>query len=358
MKLILLLLILGVLLTSCVTGESIDAEDSRITIGVLLTQTGWGAYWGEHATNGAKFAEKDILAAGGSVKVIIEDSASDQTTAVSATQKMLAFDDIDGLYVEFAAPSSGASPIMKDAEKVLLYSAFDPEMLLENPYAFKTYFDAYEECKRMSEHALSKNLTNQVVMLPTLSFAEPCRQGALSTGANIQYEPFAYDATDFRSALLKVKDADVLIGFMYESHAINLLSQKTELGISTPLYCGGKFDCFNENVLDQVPLEALAGAVTFDTQIEESFIVKYLEQYPGATELQIQGGAWAYDGVMYLYEGFSSCDKNYTACVIESIISSDYESQVVDDGFSRKRKQQIESVLFEFDGNTFIAVQS
>lgn len=362
MRTLIIATMLALLLSACAAPVGPQAQKETTTIGAILTLTGWGAYWGESAAIGIEFAEQDINEKfERTLKVIIEDSQTSNNGAIAAANKLLNVDRTDAIYVEFSGPSAAISDMVEHSNKVMLFNALPPQILEENPYALKTYFDARSECKRLAQAAHERGLTRQAILLLDLPFAEPCESGILEAKEELDFEivhsgRIDYDEVDFRSSLVRIEDAgaDVIIGIFYEDHAINLLKQKFELDLDLPLYCGGKNDCLTTKVLESVPEASLEGATTFNFEISEEFVERYLGEYPGATEVELQAAALAYDGISRLYFALESCEN--PSCVIAQIQEIDYDGQVNGKGFNAKRVLEMESRLETFGNGTFVPV--
>lgn len=348
------------LLTGC-NQDKIQNEDP-VKIGAILTLTGWGSYLGEGASRGTELAEKDINEINDrKLQILVEDSKTNNQDAVTAVNKLLSIDAVDAIYVEFSGPSSSVSDIVQSSNKIMLFSAFPSIILKQNPISLKTYFDDFEECKRLAEEASKKSFNKFAVLLINLPFAEACEEAikevSEQTDSEIIYsERFNIEETNFQTYLTKIKNSkvDVILAIVYEDHAINILQQKVELGVNIPFYCGGKNDCLTSQVLESVPHEALENSITFNFDIDERFKKRYKELYGDTTEVELQAAALAYDGIAYLYYAIKDCGNSDPECAIERIQSTDYKSIVKSSGFSSKRRLELDSRIEVFENGEFV----
>ena len=82
-----------------------NANSQNIKIGAVLPLTGWGAYWAEGELKGIDLARHDIATQGGRANIIIEDGNTDAGKSVTAAQKLISIDGVQGMFVEFTGPS-------------------------------------------------------------------------------------------------------------------------------------------------------------------------------------------------------------------------------------------------------------
>ncbi len=357
-----LMMILLLLVTACQPTPSGQVVlNDPVKIGSIISLTGWGSYWGKGAVRGIALAEQDInTKEQQKVDVIVEDSRTTNNGAVAAVNKLLDVDGVDAIYVEFTGPSTSIAPIVENHDEVMLYNAFPSSLIDEQRNVLKTYFTDYDGCARLAGHALSQGYKRIGFLSLNLAFAGPCRQAIYDTikgtSSRVVFDQVVdLEETDFRTDLLKMRQAkpDVIIAILYEDHAINFLEQEAELDMHIPLYCGGKNDCFTDKVLQTVPSEQLVGAVTFDLSIDEGFVLRYKQLYPGAEEVEVQAAALSYDSIRILYELEKSCTTS--ECALNLADHSSFPTVVDNDGF-HNRVLALNTVIKEFNGKRFVKV--
>ncbi|MFA6432551.1 MAG: ABC transporter substrate-binding protein [Candidatus Paceibacterota bacterium] len=301
---------------------STSNKTSKITIGAIIPQTGFGAYWGASVLKGLTMAKDDLIALYGeeNVKIVIEDSQSSPTGAVSAANKLLNFDRVNAIYTEFSGPSNAVSPVVRAAGKVLVYSAFNEKILEDNPHSVKTFVSHEVACEDFARKYLDPS--KKVIILSMISDAGPyCLKGLeeVVPAENIK-DIEGFTGTDFRTLLLQNKafDADYIIPLMYEDSAYALFKQKGELGITTKIFCY-KEDCMTEKNLENIPAEYVRGSLYFSIPIDAAFEERVSARYPGVTEGEMQAIANAYQSAMLLGVGLVECQDRTGECVSRKI---------------------------------------
>lgn len=336
-------------------------KDESVKIGAVLPLTGFGAYWGEPVKKGMEMAVSELNKQGYNISLVIEDSKSTATEAASVANKLISINGVDAIYSEFTGPSGAISPIAYNAKKLFYYDSFDAQFTKANPYAFKVYFSADQECKSFSNYAKQNGAKKIAYVGPNLSFTPSC-VGVLESEFgkdNLIVETVSdSSAIDFRSQLLKVKSfgADFIVSISYEGNYIAILKQKNELGIKAPLFCT-KSECYNEKVKSSVPSVALENTITFDFGVDNSFITLFTKQHPGASNTDIKGAAFGYDGVNYIARAITKCAKSDTQCAVDEILKSDYESAIESNGFTSERSLNTKTQYYRIENGKDVPIK-
>jgi ABC-type branched-subunit amino acid transport system substrate-binding protein len=234
---------------------------------------------------------------------------------------------VDAVYSEFSGLSAVVSPIAKQNNKPMIYSAFNKEIAENNNLSIKTYMDPEDACKNFAIYARSQNISKIAIMNEFAGVAEYCIKGAntIYSRENIILHDNIVDK-DFKTILLKMQSDDVglIMLEIYEQTATQFMKQKTELGIKIPVACG-KSDCASDTVTKAVGIEAFEDSIYYEPNIKESFRHKYLEIYPSATTQDIEGAAFSYDATKRLIHSLVNCQKDDLNCIMQKIkeISSD-----------------------------------
>ena len=133
---------------------------SEPVVGVVLPFTGEAAPYGEHIREGINLAVEDVNAAGGvdgqPLKVLFEDSATDDEIGKAAARKLIEQDHV--LAVIGGATSSVTMAILEDvcepAQVVLLSpAASSPNLSGKSPYFLRVYPSDTLEAARMADMA-------------------------------------------------------------------------------------------------------------------------------------------------------------------------------------------------------------
>jgi branched-chain amino acid transport system substrate-binding protein len=231
---------------------------SPLTIGAVISKTGFAADYGDMAEKAATLAVEEINAKGGSVRFIVEDDETNPTKAVSAYRKLVDIDRADvviGSIFDFT--TQPLLPLAESEKKVLVvpaqptikgsfemndytYSMMPPfETIIENlephiagtPGILRYQSDFGKEIERvLTRIAADKGL-------PALTVQS--------------YEKIG--AGDFRTQILKLKTADVDVLFldMLTPDVVVFKKQAAELGyaprvITYSLYGAVEADAGNE----------------------------------------------------------------------------------------------------------------
>ena len=344
-----IIIVIIIALITIFSTQKTPKQEETIKIGAILPVTGWGAYWGDPAKKGMLLAAEKINDP--NLDLIIEDTQSDNKNAVTAAQKLLDINNVDLILVVFSGASNVVSPIVLDKNKIMIYDSFSPQILDKNPNSFKFYFDPYKEYKKLGEIAIEDGKKNVAVILAQLEFADDIKKALNNlSGLNATYYYFNWDETDFRTILTKVKDqgADAIIAMGYEGNFLNMFKQMEELGINLPVYCGGRYDCLTDKIINSTNV---SGYTTFDIVLSNDFKDSFLEKYPSASGTEIMAAASGYDMVLYAYNALKECPNRDTECVREKLLNIKLKSAIkTKEGFRNDRQYDISSVNIRYNG--------
>lgn len=234
------------------------ASQGEIVIGVLASQTGSGAYLGQQEIRGVEIAldELNYIIAGRPVRVIVEDTASDPTTAVAAARKLM---DVDGArYLigdSWAATTIAIVPITNKNRIILISPLASLDTLSEDDYFFRTIPTTKQLSFVLADYTRDVMGTDTVAMLysETDYGIEHARDFAARFerrgGRIVADQHFAITSRDLRAELLRVKDVspDAILN-IHASGLVGLpMKQASELGIDANWL--GTFSAENANAL-------------------------------------------------------------------------------------------------------------
>lgn len=314
-------ILIAVIVVIIVVLALFSGKSNKISIGAVIPQTGFGAYWGTSVLKGIAMAKEDLekLYGAGNVTIKIEDSQSSASASVSAATKLLNVDKMDVIYTEFSGPGNAVSPVTKEKNKALVYSAFNEKILEDNPYSVKTFISHEVACERLADML---DPSKKVLIIGTFPDAGPYCLKALRKVLPLENikDIEGFTSTDFRTLLLQNKsfDPDYIIPLMYEDGAFALFKQRGELGIKATIFCY-KMDCQTEKNLASLPAAYTKGSLYFEVPIKRSFQDKVNAKYSGVTAGDMQGIANAYQTVMLAGVGLAGCTDKTAACVVQRI---------------------------------------
>lgn len=299
-----------------VVAANYDKQGSKILIGAVLPQTGFGAYWGGPVLKGVLLAEKDLQEKYGDIGIVVEDGKSDAAASASAAQKLINVDGVGAVYTEFSGPSNAISPIAKAAGKPIVYSTFNQKIVETNENSLKTFISYQTVCDQFAEY-IKKPSAKVLIISAIADAASYCKSGLLEhlSEGNIKLIE-GFTSKDFRTLLLQNKEfgADYILPIMYEDGAFALIKQKYEIGIPGSIF-GYKQDVVTDKIIQELPKEMTEGIIFFTIPIKESFVQKVKDEYPNVTNDDIQGIANAYQSVMILGESLMGCKENESKCM-------------------------------------------
>lgn len=320
-----LITVVAVIIIVLIITKSIS-NSVQISIGAVIPQTGFGAYWGKPEINGIKMAELDLKKKYGdkNVSIIIEDGQSAVPASVSAAQKLLNIDKVNAIYSEFSGPSSAISPIVKSAGKTFVYSTFNQKIVENNEFSVKTFISFEAGCEKFAKYV--NNPTKKILIISAIGDTAPyCERALLKVFPRENIKMIeGFVGTDFRTLLLQNKSfaPDYIIPIMYEDGSYALIKQKMELGINAIIF-SYKQDSATEKILKELPISYTDGSLYFEVPIDESFNSRIMAQYPNMSEDDIQAAANAYQSIMILGYGLAQCPDGDASCVIPKISNKD-----------------------------------
>ena len=353
--------IVVIILIAAIAIFSAPKGEETIKIGAILPVTGNVAYWGQPVQKGMEFAVDEINSAGGingkQIKLIVEDSKADPKEALTVLNKLLTIDNVLTVSVHTTAVSNAVAPVLEENKIPWIANAADTGLPLTYNYAFKTFYNAYDECKKLVSYGSQQGMTKFGLLLPNMPWGEWCSKGVKEmvgkdNTIDLRYK---FTETDFKTVLLKAKEKNVdglvWIGFPFESNAIN--KQKAELGINIPLLCGYGHECISDSSLSGIPEEYLNGSILFNFDIADSFKNKYSE----LSSAEIVPAAFGYDEIQIIANALERCKNINKECLYKNLPSvKNYPTAINSDGFDNMKNLKINTALYKVKNKEFLPV--
>lgn len=237
-----------------------SASVKPIRIGAVISLTGFAAPWGEYAKNGINLAVKNINDNGGidgrKVEVVIEDDHTDPKETVSAYNKLVSVDKVDGIIGSvFDFTTQPLLPLAL-ANKVTLISPSNfhiPGAFELNDQSFVMLPDfskVIRELKGYLSETKTKNLAvihfksgfgNEIAKTLDAVMKENGQSGII----NEEYTKIG--GNDFRTVIakLKAKKVETVFVDMVGDDPLNFLAQAKQLGFKpTVIAYNGVADAF------------------------------------------------------------------------------------------------------------------
>jgi ABC-type branched-subunit amino acid transport system substrate-binding protein len=162
-KIIVLCCILLLLLTvSGCSLQEIPTESADVTVGILLPLSGPLSYLGDEYARGITLYETDFKES--PLRLLFEDTKGSPVTAVSSVNKLLHIDDVDIVFSILSGPSSAVSPIVSADNTLLIYSAFNEKIVVENNFSLKTFIRYSTICNNISYYYEGKGIDKVTIL--------------------------------------------------------------------------------------------------------------------------------------------------------------------------------------------------
>lgn len=272
--------------------NSKDINTNPIKIGAILSLTGDAAPWGEYGKNGMMLAVKEINKAGGiggrPIEMTIEDDHTDPKQGVSAWNKLVAVDHVQGVVggvfdftaqpliplalnskIPFISPSnfriSGGFDL--NSQSFVMLTDFDKTIMKLKPYI------ASSTIKKLAVVHFKSTFGNEI--------AETLGDVMTSLGrSGIINEPYGQIGNnDFKTTIIKLKNQHVDGVFldMVANDPLIFLKQAKQLGFNPVIMTyNGALDAF-ANEADKSPLN---GAVILNWEVTtKAFNDSYKNEY-------------------------------------------------------------------------------
>jgi ABC-type branched-subunit amino acid transport system substrate-binding protein len=209
-------------------------------------------------------------------------------------------------------------------EKIpMLTTSFSRGVLKENPYSYKINFDALKGCEQMIAHVKENGGYNKLgVLMSRVGYNEDCIKGVKEVDPNIFEVWYDFGQKDFRTELLKLKNAGVdgIITVGIDFEYVAMFNQIAELGYKTNFFCATASECIFNNDLINAAQEMegdIYGIDFFDpNKIPESeFADKYSKKYEKAEGIVLTYSAIGYDQTYMLKEILEKCEPRDHECI-------------------------------------------
>lgn len=266
-------------------------EEKEIKIGAILPLTGEVSVYGIKMKKGIDLAAKQWNSKGGingkPLNILYEDDQADPKMSVSAVQKLISTEKIS--VIIGGAISATALPIIPiiDKSKVVLFSpaATSPKLGGSSPYFFRNWPSDIYDGSAMGQFAANTLAIKRVAILNVNNewgigisrvFGEIFKKNG---GEIVISDSYEQNATDFRAQLAKIKNQQVEAIFIpgYLKELINILRQKKELGIKSPILSAYGF--YDPKILE-LAQDAAEGAIfttpTYDPDKKDPAIENYV----------------------------------------------------------------------------------
>ena len=341
--------LISVFVGACLLGSIVQgwgAEKAPYSIGAVFSITGGASFLGEPERNTAKMVEEWVNGAGGikgtPLKVIIEDSKSEEGQAVLAVRKLLDKDKVLAIIgPSTTGESMAVAPIMEKAKTPLIscaaaLSIVTPKEELDrilaaktfempkkqNPWIFKTAQTDTSAVEAIYEYMRKKKITKVAIITVTAAFGDFGRQElkraapmyGISIVADERYGPKDSDMT---AQLTKIKgtDAQALINWSVGPPQVLVTKNWKQLEMKIPLYQSHGFGSKRnielaggaaEGVLCPLGHIIVAEKVKSDHP-QKAVVMKYKTEYKKHFKADVSSfGGYAHDSLYLLVDALKA----------------------------------------------------
>jgi len=326
------------------------AQKAPYVVGAVFSVTGGASFLGEPERNTVKMVEEWINGAGGiqghPLKVIVEDSKSDEGQAVLAVRKLLEKDKVLAIVgPSTTGESMAVVPIMEKAQTPLIscaaaLSIVTPKAELDrilsakafempkkqNKWIFKTPQTDTAAVEAIYEHLKKKGISKIAIITVTAGFGDFGRQELKRVApvygiAIVADERYGPKDSDMTAQLTKIKgtDAQALINWSVGPPQVIVTKNWKQLDMKIPLYQSHGFGSKRnielaggaaEGVL--CPLGRLVVAEkTKETLPQKPVILKYKTEYEKMFKTDVSTfGGHAYDAIYMLRDALKAVGPN------------------------------------------------
>jgi branched-chain amino acid transport system substrate-binding protein len=289
--------------------KALLAEEIVTKIGVVLPLTGGASSNGEAIRNSILLAEQEFNSEN-NVSFIFEDDQLKPSNTVSAVNKLINIDKVQGLIV-FGSPTSLAvAPIAEQKKIPMLAMSIVDRVVLNRKYVVKHWVTAIKENELIDQEIKRRNYKTVAIVTTSNDAMLKLRDLFLNSEPPkiVLNEEFANDDLDFRSTISKIKENN--------PDAVYVLLWAPQPGLFAKIlrqsgYQNAIFGVHNLEDPNQVKASdgALNGAwyVSGDDRKANDYYAKYQKQYDS---LPANGGINSYDATKLFIEGIKSGDLN------------------------------------------------
>jgi branched-chain amino acid transport system substrate-binding protein len=221
-------------------------ETGEIKVGVVASLTGVGAYFGEQFVSGLQMAVKEVNDKGGvngqTIKLIIEDSKTDNTTALTVAKKLI---DVDGVKIilgdSWNATTLTMVPYTNEKKVILISPNASLDAFTKDDYVFRLISRTADLVKPLAKYVIDSGAKTVAIARVSSLFTDEhsvdfTKEFERLGGSVIADEQFTSPGSDVRSELTKIKakNPDVIFDIHNSGPSIGLMiSQANQIGLKT-----------------------------------------------------------------------------------------------------------------------------
>ncbi|AJW98097.1 ABC transporter substrate-binding protein [Burkholderia gladioli pv. gladioli] len=359
--------------TSFVIAATASAQDDDvIKIGVVSPQSGANSRYGAYALKGATLAVNQINAAGGvlgkKLKLVPGDSQCVPAEGVSATQRLIRFDNVSIIIGDVCSSVTLAmQPVVEQAGVLLLNAASsNPEITYKAGVGgYKWTFRNYPTDEARAAAALAYATKRGYTKFAVLSVDTDFGRGAINftrkylqqDHATIVSEDYYKEAeTDFRPVLSKIRysGAQAILMYGLADTTPIVARQMHEMGLGGKIKLVGNAEFTTPGTIAAAPdvlngaIETVAWLPSWSDPRSLKFVADYRKAYDGDTPNVHAYTHW--DTVNLLAQAIRNANSTKPTDVRAALAKIRYDSVMGPVTFDDHQQAIVPIVLLEVDG--------
>lgn len=305
-------------------------EEDTIKIGVILPLTGSLANVGAEVKVSIDIALQNSKH--DSVEIIYEDDAFDPAKSVDAFNKLVFIDKVDAVIGPLNGSSIEAIRPIAQQTRTVIFTPWGAGNKVSD-FVYKNSVETKNESSTIASYIASELKAKKVAIIYLqnewgISHYNAFKSFAIQQGLDlVSEEAIGLDNTDYRTQLIKTKQANPEVIFVVHTGALGAVvaKQARELGITSQLI--GQYGTESSEFIDLggKNVEGFVYTSFFDENVKnyerDIFIKKFKDSYGASPQIVAYN---AYDIYNLLVDTIDSCDSDKT-CINEHIsVTSDY----------------------------------
>jgi branched-chain amino acid transport system substrate-binding protein len=287
----------------------LHAQEVSTKIGVILPLTGGAASNGEAIRNSITLADHEFDTEN-KVSFVFEDDQLKPSNTVSAFNKLLNIDKVQGVIV-FGSPTALAvAPIAEQKQIPMLAMSIVDRVVLNRKYVVKHWVTADKENDLILREVKRKNYKNLAIVTTSNDAMLKLRDLFLNSESPkiILNEEFTNDDLDFRATISKIKKSnpDAVYVLLWAPQPGLFAKMLRQSGYQNAIFGVHNLEDPNQIVASEGSLNG-AWYVSGDDRKANDYYVKYQNKYDS---LPANGGINSYDAGKLFIEGIKSGDLN------------------------------------------------
>jgi len=316
-KVIIGVIIVILVVSGIIYGVKNSNTDSNvdITIGAVLSQTGYGAVDGVHIKKGMDLAVMDLKKEGINVKIVYEDDATDPKQTVSAIQKVINQDKVDVVVGPIWSFLVDAAVPVIDSNKIVTLSPSSSSEVVEggSDYMFYGSYKNIESANVLAKWIRDNHITKVASVVSNDSWGQSVyaafKKAASDTGAEIVVDEkisFGTDSSVMPTIVSKIahSGAEVILWTGYDEAGTLLVNKVIEQNLNIPVIAEASV---MKGLVQRGNIKKGTDVYVVDVSITDSFKDKYRLVYNEEAETFTDGG---YDTVMLLVDAIQNKPEN------------------------------------------------